>query len=39
MWELSTAFVHLRWLLYKLGHTKSRLYIVNGIAMVSWLIV
>lgn len=34
MWELSTPFVNVRWLLAKMGHDTSRLYVVNGLAMV-----
>lgn len=34
MWELSTPFVNVRWLLAKMGRDTSRLYVANGLAMV-----
>lgn len=34
LWELSTPFVHLRWLLHKSGRDKKRIYVVNGLLMV-----
>lgn len=34
IWELSTPFVHLRWFLIKAGEAKSRLYLINGLALV-----
>eukprot|EP00210_Caulerpa_lentillifera_P001294 g1247.t1 len=34
LWELSTPFVHLRWLLYKIGKQNSVWYLYNGIGMV-----
>jgi hypothetical protein len=33
LWELSTPFVHLRWLLHKSGRDKQRIYAVNGLLM------
>lgn len=33
MWECSTPFVQLRWVLYKMGLTETLLYKVNGILM------
>lgn len=33
LWELSTPFVHLRWLLHKSGRDKQRIYVVNGLLM------
>jgi hypothetical protein len=35
MFEISTPFVHLRWLLHALGRSRTRLYKANGIAMIS----
>jgi hypothetical protein len=35
MWEMSTPFVHVRWLLSARGLSSSRLYLVNGLAMVA----
>ena len=35
MWELSTPFVHIRWLLSAMGRSDGRLYIANGLAMVA----
>jgi TLC domain len=34
MWEVSTPFVQLRWVLYKMGLTETILYKLNGIMMV-----
>jgi len=34
LWELSTPFVFMRWLLHALGRHESRLYIANGVAMI-----
>jgi hypothetical protein len=34
LWELSTPFVHFRWFLHRSGASKSRLYVVNGLAML-----
>lgn len=34
LWELSTPFVHLRWLLHKSGRERARLYVVNGLVMM-----
>lgn len=34
LWELSTPFVHLRWLLHKSGREKSRAYVVNALVMM-----
>lgn len=34
MWECSTLFVHLRWLLIKLGRGAGRLFLINGITMI-----
>eukprot|EP01023_Acetabularia_acetabulum_P063112 TRINITY_DN7885_c0_g1_i2.p1 TRINITY_DN7885_c0_g1~~TRINITY_DN7885_c0_g1_i2.p1 ORF type:complete len:271 (-),score=6.80 TRINITY_DN7885_c0_g1_i2:293-1105(-) len=33
MWELSTPFVHLRWLLYKLGKEESIAYVLTFVCM------
>ena len=35
MWEVSTPCVHLRWLLYHVGKHHTRLYIINGLAMLA----
>lgn len=35
LWESSTPCVYVRWCLHKLGKADSRMYIVNGIAMVA----
>lgn len=35
MWEVSTPFVHFRWFLYKIGKSKTKLYLYNGIAMMA----
>ncbi|CAD7698007.1 unnamed protein product [Ostreobium quekettii] len=35
LWELSTAFVHLRWLLYKIGKADTTAYVVNGLTMMA----
>ena len=35
MWELSTPFVNIRWLLSAMGRSESRLYMLNGLAMVA----
>lgn len=35
MWELSTPFVHFRWLLSTMGRADGPLYIANGLAMVA----
>jgi hypothetical protein len=34
LWELSTPFVHLRWLLHKSGRDKKQLYVTNGMVMM-----
>ncbi|EFJ41140.1 hypothetical protein VOLCADRAFT_98909 [Volvox carteri f. nagariensis] len=34
MWEISTPFVHFRWLMYKIGMANSVLYLVNGLLMI-----
>lgn len=34
LWEMSTPFVHLRWFLYKIGKSGSKLYLYNGILMM-----
>lgn len=34
MWELSTPFVHLRWLLHKMDMNNTRFYIINGALMI-----
>jgi TLC domain len=34
MFECSTPFVHLRWLLHALGRSKTRGYKINGLAMI-----
>jgi hypothetical protein len=34
LWELSTPFVHLRWLLLKSGRDKQKLYATNGLLMM-----
>lgn len=34
MWELSTPFVFLRWMLHELGHASSKLYVANGVTMM-----
>jgi hypothetical protein len=34
MWEMSTPFVNVRWLLSAMGRADSRLYVANGLAMV-----
>jgi hypothetical protein len=34
MFECSTPFVHLRWFLHALGRSKTRLYKMNGLAMI-----
>ncbi|KAI8469864.1 MAG: TLC domain-containing protein [Monoraphidium minutum] len=31
MWELSTPFMHFRWVLYKIARDKTTLYVVNGV--------
>lgn len=33
LWECSTPFVHIRWLLSKVGRENSTAYVVNGVAM------
>ena len=35
LWELSTPFVHLRWLLHALGKSKTKFYKVNGLLMMA----
>ena len=35
MWELSTPFVYARWFLYNLDLANTRLYIINGLAMLT----
>lgn len=35
LWEFSTAFVHIRWMLYKLGHSSTKIYLVNGLALLA----
>ncbi|PNH01206.1 putative TLC domain-containing protein C17A2.02c, partial [Tetrabaena socialis] len=35
MWEISTPFVHARWFMYKAGLANSKLYVLNGLAMLS----
>jgi hypothetical protein len=35
LWELSTPFVHLRWLLHKSGRDGGRLYLINGLVMMA----
>jgi TLC domain len=32
LWELSTPFMHLRWVLYKLGKENSSIYTLNALA-------
>jgi hypothetical protein len=34
LWELSTPFVHLRWLLHKSGRERQRIYATNGLLMM-----
>jgi TLC domain len=34
IWEVSTSFVHLRWLMFKLNMADSRLYLVNAFFMI-----
>lgn len=34
LWELSTPFVFMRWLLHSLGRHEGRLYMANGVAMI-----
>lgn len=34
MWEVSTPFVQLRWVLYKMGRSETLLYRINGTLMV-----
>lgn len=34
LWELSTPFVHLRWLLHKSGREKKKAYSVNAAVML-----
>ncbi|KAK9838477.1 hypothetical protein WJX81_001623 [Elliptochloris bilobata] len=34
LWELSTPFVFMRWLLHSLGRQNSKLYLANGVAMI-----
>lgn len=34
LWEISTPFVYMRWLLHTLGKSKSREYLINGFAMM-----
>jgi hypothetical protein len=34
MWECSTPFVQLRWVLFKMGRSETTLYRINGILMV-----
>jgi hypothetical protein len=34
MWECSTPFVQLRWVLYKMDKTETVLYKINGVMMV-----
>lgn len=34
MWEASTPFVHLRWLLWKFGMAETKAYTINGICMI-----
>eukprot|EP01023_Acetabularia_acetabulum_P031766 TRINITY_DN29728_c0_g1_i2.p1 TRINITY_DN29728_c0_g1~~TRINITY_DN29728_c0_g1_i2.p1 ORF type:complete len:284 (+),score=27.14 TRINITY_DN29728_c0_g1_i2:42-854(+) len=33
MWELSTPFLHLRWILYKLGLQETKIYFWNGVLL------
>jgi hypothetical protein len=35
MWELSTPFVHIRWLLSAVGRSDGSLYIANGLTMMA----
>jgi len=35
MWEMSTPFVNIRWLLSAMGRSDSTLYVANGLAMVA----
>eukprot|EP00892_Ulva_mutabilis_P001743 jgi/Ulvmu1/1156/UM107_0030.1 len=34
LWEISTPFVQLRWILYKMGATETTAYAINGLLMV-----
>ncbi|GMH35881.1 hypothetical protein BSKO_03749 [Bryopsis sp. KO-2023] len=34
MWEISTFFVHMRWVLLKMGKENSKMYIINGVSMI-----
>lgn len=34
LWEISTPFVQLRWILYKMGATETAAYVANGLLMV-----
>ena len=34
LWELSTPFVFMRWLLHSLGRQHTKLYLANGVAMI-----
>lgn len=34
LWEISTPFVQLRWVLYKMGATETAAYVANGLLMV-----
>lgn len=35
LWECSTPFVFLRWVLHTLGRTKDKLYLYNGLTMMA----
>ena len=35
MWEISTPFVNVRWLLHTMGLAHTQLYVANGLAMVA----
>lgn len=34
LWEISTPFVQLRWILHKMGATETAAYVANGLLMV-----
>ena len=35
LWECSTPFVFMRWILHTLGRTKDKLYLYNGLTMMA----